>query len=345
MYRTFAIALTLAVALPAAAADSGGPARAIAPYLDEQTFAVVRLDLSALDTGAAVKEFGPFGGIDAAGAKELQTSADRWLADFKKAGGRDVYLVFSLADLPDVPFLIAPLAAGGDAKALAALFRFQAGPFQGGERLGDVVFAGSALARERLRALKPAERPELAGAFAAAGAGPAQVAIIPPRHLVRVFEEMMPILPKEAGSVSGKALTRGLRWAALGLDAPPKLALRLTVQSHDAAAAKTFGQDLPRMLKALGAQKEVREALPGFEKVAAAVAPKVADDRVVLSLEEKEARLLLEGVVRRLVRTAAQRVYSGSAEGTGCSPCTALPTSTRGRCRPWPASTRRASRS
>jgi hypothetical protein len=310
MHKPLAMALTLALALPAAAADADARVKAVAPFLDEQTFTVVRLDLAAVDAAAVLKEFGPFSGIDVAGAKELQTNTDRWLADFKKAGGRDVYLVFSLADLPDLPFLIVPLPDGSDAKTLAALFKFHVGMFQGGEKLGDVVFAGSPAARDRLRTLKPVERPELAKAFAAARDGAAQVAIIPPPHLVRVFEEMMPLLPKEAGGGSGKVLTQGLRWAALGLDPPPKMALRLTVQSKDAAAAKAFAEGLPRMLKSLAEQKEVRAALPGIEKTAASLEPKVEDDRVVAALGERDTHLVLEGVVRRLVRTAAQRVHA-----------------------------------
>jgi len=312
MHKPLAIALTLALALPVAAADgdAGARARTIAPFLDEQTFAVVRLDLTAVDAAAVLKEFGPFGGIDAAGAKDLQTSADGWLADFKKAGGRDVYLVFSLADTPDFPFLIVPLPDGSDAKALAALFNVHAGLFQGGEKLGDVVFAGSPVARDRLRSLKPAERPELARALAAVGDGAAQMAIIPPPHLVRVFDEMMPVLPKEVGGGSSKTLTRGVKWAALGLDAPPKMALRLTVQSADAAAARALKGALAKALKALGEQKEVGEALPEFDKIVAPLTPQVEEDRLTLALDDKETRRLLEPLVQHAVRVAARNEYS-----------------------------------
>jgi len=309
MHKSLAIVLALVFAWSAAGAEDDARVRTIAPYLDEQTFAVAHVSLTGLDCAAVLPDFGPFEGIDAAGAKDLQANADRWLGEFKKAGGRDVYLVFSLADFPDVPFLIAPLPDGSDAKALAALFKFQAGPFQGGEQVGDVVFAGTAAARERLRTLKPAPRAELARAFAAAGDGAAQVAFIPPPHLVRIFDELMPVLPKEVGGTKAPVLTQGLRWAALGLDAPPKMSLRWTVQSKDAAAARAFAAALPPLLKGLGQLKEVRDALPGFEKTAALLEPKVEEDRVIVSLGDRDAHLVLAGVLRRFVRAAAQRVH------------------------------------
>ncbi len=104
-------------------------------------------------------------------------------------------------------------------------------------------------------------------------------------------------------------LTQGLRWAALGLDAPPKLALRCTIQSKDAAAARSFAAALPPLLKGLGQLKEVRDVLPGFEKTAALVEPKVEEDRVTFSLGDRDAHLVLAGVLRRFVRSAAQRVH------------------------------------
>src|SRR5262249_17828937 len=142
------------------------------------------------------------------------------------------------------------------------------------EKVGDVVFAGSAAARDRLRALKPVSRPDLAKAFAAAVDGAVQVALIPPPYLGRIIEEVMPTLPREVGGGSGKGIARGVKWAALGLDAPPKMALRLTVQSADADAARALTEALGRALKALAGQNDVRNLLPGFDKAAAMLNPK-----------------------------------------------------------------------
>jgi hypothetical protein len=303
MHKSLALTLALAVALPAAAADSADArARAVAPYIDDQTFAVARLDLGKADADALVTIFRALGQADPDEAPDVK----RWLGDFRKAGGKELYFVFTLADAPHIPFVIAPLGEGADAKAIAGLLDFWW--LEGGrrEKVGDAVFSGWWAALQVVRALKPTARPELAKAFAAAGDGAAQLALIPPPHLGRVVDEMMPVLPREVGGGSSKALTRGVKWAALGLDPPPQMALRLTVQSEDADAAKALNDTVGQALRSLGGQKEVRAALPGFDKMAALIAPKVERDRLVLSLDDKAMRVVLEPLVRRAVLVAAQ---------------------------------------
>jgi hypothetical protein len=311
MHKLLALALALTVAVRAAA-DTGAGAKTIAPFIDDQTFAVVRLDLPKLNAAALVGASGPYEGIDEAGAKALQAGVERWLGDFARAGGRELYVVFSLADVPSVPVVIVPLGDKTDAKAIGDLLKTPMSPWGGspGEKIGSAVVAGSAAARARLRSLKPAARPDLTAALAAAGDGAAQVALVPPPHLVRVLDEMMPTLPKEVGGGSSKPLTRGLKWAALGLDVTPTMSLRFTVQSPDAASAGALKDALAKVLKALGEQKAVRAALPEFEKALGSAAPEVVRDQVVLSLDDKQTHALLGPAVRHSVRVAAQAEFS-----------------------------------
>jgi hypothetical protein len=305
MHKSLAPLLILALALPAAGADAD--ARTVAPFLDEQTVAVARLDLTRLDAGALTKALVDLGGMPAGETAGLKGDADRWLAAFGKAGGKEAFVVFSLSDFPDGPFVLVPLGEGADPKALAALLDLPGVPAGPREKVSDhVLFAGSAAALRRLRSPKPAARPDLAAALAAAGGGPLRVALAPPPDLARVVDEMMPVLPKEAGGGSSKVLTHGVKWAALGLDAPPKLALRLTVQSPDAASARALGEGAARALKALGGQKEVVAALPNFDKMAAALAPKVEGDRVVLTLEGDDLRTAVAPLVHRAVIAGAR---------------------------------------
>jgi hypothetical protein len=295
MHRPLALILALTLALPAAGADSEADARAraVAPFLDEQTLAVARLDLTKLDAVTLATTLTDLGAIDADETQDIKARAARWLGDFTKAGGKDLYVIVSLADFPSFPFVVVPLGEGADARAIAGLLDLPDLPAGLREKVGEVVFAGSPAARERLRSLKPQARPELAQALAAAGDGAAQVALIPPAHLARVVEEMMPTLPEEVGGGPSKVLTRGVKWAALGLDARPKTALRLTIQSPDAASAKALA-----------------EALPGFAKVITLPPPAVAGDRLTLTLNGGEVRSKLGPLVRRAIQAAA-RAESG----------------------------------
>ncbi len=303
MHKPIALALTLSFALPAAGADTAADARAktIAPFLDAQTLAVAHLDLTKLDADALASALADLGAAGADGAKEVKEAAGRWLDAFSKAGGKQLYVVFSLDDFPNAPFVIVPLGEGADAGAIAQLLDLPGLPAGPREKVGDAVFAGSAAGRQRLRAQKPAARPELAQAFAAAGDGAAQAAIIPPPHVMRVVGELMP-----TPDGSGQVLARGVRWAAVRLDAPPKLALRLTIQSQDAAAARALDDTLGKVLKGLAALKEVRAALPDFPKAVAQLEPKIEGDRVVLSLEGEHLRDVIGPLVQRGVMAAAR---------------------------------------
>ena len=302
MHNYLALALILIVAAPAGADDG---AKTIAPFLDEHTFAVARIDLTKVNADALFTAFGPFNDIDTDGVKSLQAKMDHWMSDLTKAGGRELFLVFSLADTPQMPFLVVPLREGADPQAIAkGLGQANLLGAGAGEKIGGAVVAGSRGAKERLSSLKPFARPELAKAFAAAGDGAVQIAFIPPPHLVRVFDEMMPMLPKEIGGGSSKVLSRGIQWAALGLDAPPKMALRLTVQSENAKAAAALNDAIDKALKALGEQKPVRVLLPDFDKIRSSLTPKVEDDRLGLHLDQKEAHALFQPLVRYFVRAA-----------------------------------------
>ena len=130
-------------------------------------------------------------------------------------------------------------------------------------------------------------RPELAAAFEAAGDSAAQAALIPPAYAHRVIEELLPQFPKELGGGSTEILTRGVSWAAAGVDLPPRPAIRLTVKSANAQAAEALRAKLAEMLRQIGSYKEVRTIVPKFDEAATVLAPKVEGDRLVLALDQQ----------------------------------------------------------
>jgi hypothetical protein len=102
-----------------------------------------------------------------------------------------------------------------------------------------------------------------------------------------VVEELMPQFPKELGGGPTSIVTKGVSWAALGVDLPPHPAVRLTIQSADAQAAEALRAKTAEILRLAGLHKKVRAAVPKFEEVAAVLAPKVEGDRLVLVLNEQ----------------------------------------------------------
>jgi hypothetical protein len=241
MHRITVVALALALALPATAAEKFSPdahARAVAPFVDGQTVGVARVDLTRIDPDALTATVAEAGKLEPEEVEALRRGLRDRLGGLTRAGGKEVYAVFSMADRPtDPPFVVVPLGPGADDRALRrALGR--TGPFEHlrFETLGGAVVGASENTLKRLRGLKPAPRPELAAAFAAAGDTAVQVLLLPTADTRRVIEELLPTLPPEVGGGPSRTLTRGLRWAALGADLPPKLTLRLVIQSADPAA-------------------------------------------------------------------------------------------------------------
>jgi hypothetical protein len=311
MHRYAFLLLPLLLALPAGAGgdkfDPEARAKALAPYLDEQTLAVLRIDLSRPDAEAVAL-------LIAQVAAHPDDPADRkpqvrkWLADFTRAGGKELYFLFDIDHFFDRPLVVAPLGAGARGKEVAALL--SAGTFLPRGRyqqLKGAVVGGNPEALERLRSLKPEPRPDLAKALAAAGDTPAQFVLVPTADARRVVEEILPELPREIGGGPSTVLTRGVRWAAVGIQGAPKLGLKVVVQSQDVEAARKLRDWLGGAVKALGRSKEVQRLFPEFDKLAAALKPNVGGSRLTLKLNAEQAVALLKPLIAGAGTSAARQ--------------------------------------
>jgi len=267
--------LLLTAASPARSAeafDASACAATVAPYVDENTLIVVRIDLAHVDVQAMwdridrmfretqdgdVKEIAEF---------TLREPLSRWVEQFRQAGGSEVYFLVNPVDWPRPPFGIAPLRQGDDAEAMAGLLF--GGPLHGkpdgptsrpagrswptiATRLDDVVFVGSHAQLERVQALTPAARPELARALAAVGGGAAQAVLLLSEDTRLIIEEMLPVIPDELGGGPSSVITRGLRWGALSISTPPKMSLDIVADAADAESAQALARLAAQNLEAL----------------------------------------------------------------------------------------------
>jgi hypothetical protein len=244
--------------------------------------------------------------------------ATAWGQVFVKAGGRDIYVIVILAPKTPLqpPIFVIPLRPGADENSLRGLF--PARQFNT-DRVGDVLVAAeSGEVLEWVRKIKPDSRPELAVAFEAAGDTAIQVLLLPPKYTRRVIEETMPELPKIIGGGPSSVLTRGIQWAAVGIDLPPRMAIRLVVKSQDAQAAEAFWAKWLELLRFAGRQKEVRRFVPRFDEVANLLTPKVEGDRLVLVLSDENkgaASLFFSTLLQPAIeqaRIAARRSQSAN---------------------------------
>jgi hypothetical protein len=309
MPKIIACALLLSLAVPGFADekkfDAEARAKAVAPYLDEQTIGVGHVVVTRIDVDG-ILEYGMLGPEEIVGAKRITRDL---VTPLTKAGIQEVYVVFSLADAPgQAPFLVIPIEGDGDGQgvreALSQSTLFKEFKF---EKIGSAVVGGATPTLARLKNLKPDNRPELTKAFTAAGDTAIQAILVPTKENRRVVEEIMPKLPQELGGGPITIVTHGILWSAVGVDLPPKAGLRAVVQSQDAAAARKLHDLAAKFFKVVGNEgphnQKARDFLPGFDKLVEHLIPKVQNDRLIVTLEEKE----LSTIVKPIVATIRER--------------------------------------
>ena len=267
--------------------DAAARAKAIAPFIDEQTVAVVHVDLARVEIDLLLDKLVQLAPEVTDGVEEKRADIKRGHTAFLQAGARELYYVVSV-DLRNMPpFAVIPHAESVDVDALVAA----AGPPAKKGVLQVVkgaVLVGSPEVLKHVKTMQPDVRSELARAFEAAGDTAAQVLLLPPKHARRVIEEIMPELPEEVGDGPSTILTRGLLWAAAGVDVAPEMSLRLVIQSQGGEAAAALRAKWLEVAQFLSTQEAARKVVPDFGKAAALTVPKVEGDRLVLSLNEPE---------------------------------------------------------
>ena len=318
-------ALIAAVLAAAPAPDAAARAKAIAPFVDEQTMLVARFDVTQVDfeplLRRANKAMRELAGPDVPQADrqfaEAKAKADQWLVAFAKAGGRDLYVIGPMDVFPAV-VVVVPLGERGDAEELSKLLgvrnqtttaptRPNGAPFspEVARCIGGMLLVGAREAVERIAKTTPAARPELTKAFAAAGDGAAQLLILPTNDSRRVIAELMPRLPDALGGGPSSALTDGMRWAALGAALKPDLSVTAVIQSTDPGAAEAMGGVIKRIYASLAAKP--RGELMQFVDtgdILAMLRWRVEGSRLTLSIDAARLDKLMAEVIAPSLRRA-----------------------------------------
>jgi hypothetical protein len=245
-----AVAVSLSFAAPAAAQDDlARQAAVVAPFLDESTCFIARVD-PGVDLGQAAALFGkPW--LSAEHAAQIGQRYAALRQPFDAVGVREIYLIsapldlWNKADPLTYVFAVVPVPQGSDPDTLKRLLHGVSNNVA--EVRGDVVVAGGQAVIERLRKPQAAPRPELLAAWQATGGGQLQIAALPPAGFERIARETLSDPDAKLGFAPGPAVARGLKWAALGLNLPPKsFGGRFVIQSADEQAAEQIERLLAR---------------------------------------------------------------------------------------------------
>jgi hypothetical protein len=292
--------------------------KAIAPFVDSGVVAVMHLDLAHADFPVIVDRLS--GGRSPGLIAEVSKPLTGWIEGLKGAGAKDLFVVVDVADMPGPPVVVVPLAPGANAAEIGRLLCGGGKPQQpiclpSCATLHDAVVAGTPAALDRIRGIAPMSRPELTDAFAALNDGSIglRLLIAPSAETRRVLEETVPTLPRELGGGPTTALTRGLLWAALGLDAGAKPSLKLVVAAPDAEAARAvqrLGQDLIALAHK---SPDVRAMFPELPGLAAQFKTEIAGPRLTVTADAQVAAGLIESALRP-AQEAARRAQCTNNE-------------------------------
>jgi Protein of unknown function (DUF1559) len=303
---------SLLLFLPLALGDEKKPAspdmKALMPFLDERTVAVLQVDLTRLDPAAVEKQFSLLPKLKPGATEKQSKEVVELITGLKNLGVTRVDTVFSLADLPERPPILL-FHAGDPAKVKESLSEKKLFPEAVFEVHDKVVVGAAEKTQARLREQKPMRRQDLEQAFAAADGAVIQLALLAAPATRRILDEVMPTLPEPLGGGSIKVLTRGLQWIVLRLDLEPKLDLKLLVKTADNDSALALKKLADRALELVGEQKAFRSELPAFDKVRKLLTPEVQEDQLKLQIAGPELIALLLPPVEK-VRLNAQRTQS-----------------------------------
>ncbi|HEV8379801.1 MAG TPA: hypothetical protein VGP99_13195, partial [Tepidisphaeraceae bacterium] len=310
----------------ALAADNPA-AKHLAPFVDDQTVAIVHLDVDRLDVDALKQKAQELAGKL---APEEQRSATMMLAlgipvikngqeAFRKAGGHHCYFVFTMSDSLGSPgFALVPLEEGADIKTISNLLFSgrpdgpnSLGPNQTGwpevaQEVNGAVVLGSRAMIKRLGERKATPPANLEAAFASAGDSALQVIALLPDDARKVIDSLWPNLPPELGSQPTAPLTAGFSHAVLAINLPPQVSLKLTIQTKDAKSAAALGDLIQDTLDAAGKNARARRQVPVLADMLAALTPKIENERLVLALDDATTNKVLEQVVSLLQKGRAR---------------------------------------
>ena len=234
----FCVCLVVWLGPGAEAADQN-----VLKHVDGMVYGVIRLDAKAMDLSGSLDAL-----LDLAGrtlkphqANHLKRAVGRSskimetnLNLFQNAGGRELYAIFNLRDLPTC-FLVFPVDAGvdqdrvkGAVEAVAQKdFRIRDLVI---ESHGRVVLAGQKNALEAAKAVTERANPLWSTLLDRKPTRPLRIVIVPNEMQLRVLKEMWPPATGVPGLDQLKTMVQSCQWLTLSVQVVPDMAFEVALE-------------------------------------------------------------------------------------------------------------------
>jgi hypothetical protein len=286
----------------AGVASTGTPASraaTVAPFLDDQTVAIMRIDVAAINVDTAFTEFAKIvatlDGEDA--AKLLRADADKVLA-FQKLV-QEVYVVVSLNDAPAYPpFGVVKMVPGADAKKIFAFWHSEDVNAAVDQKAFDefcfvkndvaILGNGRAIYRFKNSTAPPTVVPNLEQAFQLAGNTQFQAIFVPTDGARAALAKTAQSLPAQLVS-DAETLMTSVNYAAVTTNLPPGFELKIEAQGRDAASAQKVQAAMSKFMAMLRVGPNMSPFMQGiFDKLS----PQLNNDRLTCALRESDVDMV-----------------------------------------------------
>ncbi|MCF7973720.1 MAG: hypothetical protein K9N55_07885 [Phycisphaerae bacterium] len=211
--------------------------------VDELAYGVIRLDTKAMDFSRSLDAL-----LDLAGktlkpgqVAHLKRTLDRSrkimetdLGTFQNAGGREIYAIFSLRDMPTC-FLACPVDSGVNQERLKTAietvaqrsFHIQDLAI---ESHGRLVLAGKRQSLEAARAVTRSASPLWSSLLDKKPTRPLRIVVVPNEMQLRVLREMWPDTTGIPGLDQSKAMVQNCQWLTLSVQVVPDMAFEVALE-------------------------------------------------------------------------------------------------------------------
>jgi hypothetical protein len=296
------IAIVMAMPTAVPAVDT---ATVLAPVLDDQTFAVVRLKMTSTQLDAitqdvleGVKKYAGQEALEIVKGelRTFSTDAGEQLQNLEQAGASTLYGVFSLRTLPG--FLIVATTRKDPAplvpiiKQMSTHFEAKVLTNSNGPAL---VVAGPAAAMAQFANSTRARPQALTKALATCHESSAlHLALAPCPDLRSVISQMLPQLPLGSGSIPLGHLVDNLEWVALDLQAPPQTSLNVTTHSLNEADAGQLDTAIQAIYTLVKQMPQVRSSIPGADAMFRHLTPTRQGRRLALKVDQTTTETVMK---------------------------------------------------
>lgn len=309
------VAITcLAISCPVSAVDDNAT---LLPYLSDDVLAVGYVDLTKLDMPAIpgwLAQLGVLASRNLANATAEAQFLQGTINDLRNAGVSRVYVLLRTTDINDQgPTWVIPFTEGAKPQAVKELLlNGPEGGYPGGKRPEEIpgnwlIDAHNSLvggySEEQVTqqsAITPTQL-DLADAWSAVGDGTVGLLVMGSSDSRRVVREMFPPLLPPFDKVTGTLLADRVRWAGAALSLPPKLSLKVVIETADETTAQTLQEAATNGLQLAAQVPDLQKVIPPAElqPLLDALTPQVSGTRLSIAPDD------LTGNIERLSKLLA----------------------------------------